>query len=291
MAKPVKYARVQRFQWYKLVFQDKKPVSEVCQLFGVARKTYYYWQRRDYGLNGNKYRTPGLQPNLKLTYEVRCFIEKNKLISNYGPLKMKMLVKKKLGLNLSTTIIYRYYQKHKLIRKPQRRLAWYTPMTERLTINQAGQGVQIDIKYVYPNSKRAYQFSIFDPYTKKYYFMIFPSKHSVHAIKVFKQAQRYFGFEIKSIQSDNGSEFRGDFHIWLTRRKIAHYFIPKRSPWWNGCVERVHRTMDEEYYLNTYRVWTNPYSWLHYYNFKRIHLSLNGLTPQEKLLQSVTIDC
>lgn len=291
MAKPVKYVRSQRFQWYKLVWQNHRSVSEVCRLFGIARKTYYYWQARDYGLNGNQYRPSQLQPNLKLTYEMRRFIEHHKLTSNYGPLKMKLLIQKELGLNLSTTIIYRYFRKKKLIHCPQRRLPWYQPMTEKILVTQAGQAVQMDVKYVYDQDQRKFQFSVFDPFTKKYYFHAYPKKESSNAIKVFKQAQSYFGFNILSIQSDNGSEFRGEFHRWLTNQQIPHYFIPKKSPWWNANVERVHKTIDDEYYHNPYRLWKTSYKWLHYYNFQRIHLSLNGLTPQEKYLQTVTIDC
>ena len=76
-----------------------------------------------------------------------------------------------------------------------------------------------------------------------------------------------------------------------TKRNTPHYFIPKKSPYWNANVERVHRTIDDEYCQNPLRVWKNVYEWLNYYNFERIHLSLNGLTPQEKYLQSVTLDC
>lgn len=291
MAKPVKYTKQQRFQWYEQVHKQGQSVSKICQIFGVSRKTYYYWHKRDYGLNGNRYRSPGLQPNLKLTYEVRKFIEQEKWKTNYGPLKMKMKIKRRLDLDVSTTIIYRYFKKKKLIRRPQRKLPWYEPMKEALIVKKQGEGVQMDVKYVYPKGRREYQFSVFDPYTKKYHFTVCPTKESKNAILAFKRAQRYFGFKILSIQTDNGGEFRGCFHRWLTKIKLVHYFIPKKSPWWNSNVERVHKTVDDEFYLNPYKVWDNVYQWLHYYNFERIHLSLNGLTPQEKLLQSVTIDC
>ena len=58
-------------------------------------------------------------------------------------------------------------------------------------------------------------------------------------------------------------------------------------PCWNGCVERVHRTIDDEFLLNPHRVWKTIEEWLEYYNKERIHLSLHGLTPYEKL-KSVT---
>jgi len=35
---------------------------------------------------------------------------------------------------------------------------------------------------------------------------------------------------------------------WLDKRNIPHFFIPKKSPWWNGYVEEIHRTIDEEFY-------------------------------------------
>lgn len=286
-----KYNREQRFRWYVQVDKYGKSVKETCKIFGISRKCYYKWRFRDYGKSGNKYSPVKNQPNLKLTYEVRKYIEEQKLKTNYGPLKMRYQIKRGLGLDISTTIIYRYYQRKMLIRRPQRRLPWYQPMKYALVVKQPGEGVQIDIKYVYPKGQREYQFSVFDPYTKKYYFQVFSTKESKNAITTFRLAEKYFGFKILSVQTDNGGECRGEFHPWLTRRNITHYFIPKKSPWWNSNVERVHRTVDEEYYFNPLRIWSTAEEWLHYYNFERIHLGLNGLTPQEKLLQSVTLDC
>jgi len=286
-----KYDRIQRIKWYLQVDKYHKSVKEICQIFGISRKCYYKWRLRDFRGGGNTYYPTKNHPGLKLTWEVRKFIEHHKLVSNYGPEKMRLLVKKELSLDISTTIIYRYYKKRKLIRRPQRKLPWYQPMKEKITVTKPGEAVQMDVKYVYPYGKREYQFSVFDPFTKKYYFNIYSSKESKNAINVFKRAEKYFGFRILSIQTDNGSEFRGCFHRWLTRKKLQHYFIPKKSPWWNANVERVHKTIDDEFYQNPYRTWNTPYEWLDYYNFKRIHLSINGLTPHEKLLQCVTLDC
>jgi len=291
MPSPIKYERQQRFRWYSQVLKHQQSVKTTCRIFGISRKTYYKWYARDYGKRDKGYIPIKRQPNLKLTFEVRKFIEEQKFITNYGPLKMKLLVKRKLGINISPTIIYRYYQRKKLIRKPQRRLPWYQPMKHALIITGAGQGVQIDVKYIYENGVRKYQFSALDPYTAKYHFTIFDTKESKNAIRAFLNAQEYFGFKILSVQTDNGGEFRGDFHNWLIKKNIPHYFIPKRSPYWNAQVERVHRTIDDEYYQNPYRVWQTPYEWLTFYNYERIHLTLNGLTPQEKYLQSVTLAC
>lgn len=100
-------------------------------------------------------------------------------------------------------------------------------MKKALIIQKQGEGVQMDIKYVCANSKREYQFSVFDPFTRKYHFTICSTKESKNAILAFRRAQRYFSFKILSIQTDNGSEFRGEFHRWLTKIQLPHYFIPK----------------------------------------------------------------
>jgi hypothetical protein len=284
------YPKEKRILWYQSVDRYHKSVKETCQIFGISRKSYYHWKKRDFGLTGNTVHSR-LRVNTKLTWEVRKFIEENKIKLNYGPLRMKMLVKRELGLDISTTLIYRYYRRRKLIRKPQRKFAWYAPLKQHLTVKMAGEGVQMDVKYVYELGRRKFQFSVFDPFTLKYHFTVFPGKESVNSISAFLKAEKYFGFKILSVQTDNGSEFRGEFHNWLTKKNIPHYFIPKKSPWWNANVERVHRTIDDEFYQNTDRPWKTAYEWLQFYNFERIHLTLNGLTPQEKYLKSVTLDC
>ncbi len=282
------YIKNLRLRWYRLVEAKKRPVKEVCQLYGIPRKTYYKWYRLDQGLGSVTYRNRPIQRTTKLTSEIKSFIEKTKKKTNYGPLKMKMAVKREFNLDISTTVIYRFYKKRYLIRRPQKKLPWYTPMKKRLVITNKGEGVQMDVKYVYLNIKRQYQFSVLDPYSRLYHFSILDTRESKNAITAFQEAEKYFGFPIHSIQTDNGSEFRGDFHHWLTRNNLTHYFIPKSSPNWNPHVERVHKTIDDEYYLNPYRVWKTPAEWLAYYNEERIHQSLGGLTPREKVAQSVT---
>lgn len=291
MNKP-KYPRSERNKWYAQVEVCHRSVKEVCSIFGISRQCYYEWHKLDRAKR-RLYRTDlpkKNQPNLKLTHELKQFIKEAKLHTNYGPEKMRRYVQKRLGIKISTTIIYRYYQNQKLIRKPQRRLPWYEPLKHKLHIRSPGEGVQMDVKYVYEGGRRRYQFSVCDPYTRLYHFSIYDTKHSRNGILAFQAAEQYFGFSIQSVQTDNGSEARGVFHQWLTARHVPHYFIPKKSPWWDAYVERVHRTIDDEYYHNPWRQFRTPYEWLEYYNTERIHQSLGDLTPREKL-QSVTIDC
>jgi len=286
-----KYPKVLRFQWYQSVERHHWSVTDTCDFFRIPRKTYYAWYPQDHGGRSPVYHNPQPHPNTKLTESVKDLIYRTKLKTNYGPIKMSLFLERTIGLIVSHTPIQRFYVKKHLIRKPQKKLPWYQPMTKKLVIARPGEGVQMDVKYVYVNGARQYQFSVLDHFTEKYHCTIFPTRESRNAIKAFKLAQTYLSFAIQSVQTDNGSEFRGQFHDWLTTNNIPHYFIPKHSPYWNAQVERIHKTVDDEYYHNPLRPWHTLAEWLTYYNYERLHLSLDGLTPQEKYLKSVTLEC
>lgn len=125
-----------RSKWYFLVEKAGKGVQEVCDLYSIARKTYYKWRAKDLG--NRSYRSRQTQPNTKLTSEIKLFIETQKLRTNYGPKKMKRLIKRKFNLSVSTTIIYRFYKRKGLIRRPQKRLPWYTPLKEPVVVKKPG---------------------------------------------------------------------------------------------------------------------------------------------------------
>jgi len=89
-----------------------------------------------------------LHPQLKLKSHVRCLIYEAKVKYNYGPKKMKLYVKDQLGIDVSTAVIYRYYKKKGLIRKPQKKLPCYQPMKEPYQARIPGENVRLDVKYV-----------------------------------------------------------------------------------------------------------------------------------------------
>lgn len=154
---PITYPRDIRFRWYRQVEQVHRSVKEVATIFGISRKTYYKWYQHDHSQRPAGYRSKKRQPNLKLTPEICQLIEREKGLTNYGPLKMKLLLRRRLDITVSTTIIYRYYRRKKLIRRPQKRLPWYQPLKDPIIPQQPGEVVQMDTKYVWINGKRRYQ--------------------------------------------------------------------------------------------------------------------------------------
>jgi len=285
---PLSAPREIRARWYLQVEKYGKTIQEVCLIFGITKKTYHKWYNRDHGYGSNNYRSKRAHPHTKLTSEIRLAIYEAKLAYNYGPKKMQFYLKDKYGVLVSTTIIYRYFKKKHLIRKPQKKQPWYAPMKERFKATIPGENVQLDVKYVPGmNGEWLYQFRFTDTVTNMQYAVDCLDKSSQAAVYAFHRAKRYFPFKIRGIQTDNGGEFRGYFAFWLSLQGIVHRFIPKRSAPWNGKVERANRSVDDEYYLNLTRPWKTLSEYVRWYNYERYHLGkgMNGLTPYQKFLQ------
>ena len=154
----------------------------------------------------------------------------------------------------------------------------------------------MDAKHIWQDNRRRYQRTFIDIWTGIQFATVTDTMTAEDTINAFMEAERYFLFKILGVQTDNGSENRGNFHKYLGEKGIAHYFIPKSSPQWDGSVERAHGVIDQEFYLNPTRPWKTLEEYLHFYNYERIHLGkyLNGLIPYEKYLEwktSVTSRC
>lgn len=295
---PLSSHREIRFRWYLQVDKYNKSVTDVCKIFGISRKTFYKWYNRDHGYdrNSHKYHQRRIHPHTKLTPNIKIDIINIKRKFNYGPEKMRIYLKSKYNLKISTTSIYKFYKKKHLIFKPQKKLKWYKPMKQPYLALKPGENVQLDVKYV-PSSKEPktweYQYRFIDTVTNLQYAVNMDSKNSISSMRVFKNAQRNFPFTIKGIQTDNGGEFRGFFHYYLIKNNIIHRYIPKRSAPWNGKVERANRSVDDEYYLNPNRPWKTLKQYVNWYNYKRPHLGkgMNGLTPYQKYLNLAKKKC
>ena len=87
-----------RAKWYFLVEKTGKTVDEVCDLYFISRKTYYKWRRKDQGIR--TYIPKKEHSGKKIKGEIRIFIEQEKMRINYGPLKMKLLIKRRFNIDI-----------------------------------------------------------------------------------------------------------------------------------------------------------------------------------------------
>ena len=83
-----------RGKWYLQVEKYGKTVTEVCEIFGISRKSYYKWYKRDhpFGKTGKPPRK--MHPHTKLVGSTAVAVIKAKKAFNYGPYKMSEFLKK-----------------------------------------------------------------------------------------------------------------------------------------------------------------------------------------------------
>ena len=102
-----------------------------------------------------------------------------------------------------------------------------------------------------------------------------------------------FPLRISTVRTDRGHEFQARFHWHVEDQGIHHVYIKPRTPQQNGKVERSHRTDQTEFYqLLTYTddadLNSKLAAWESFYNFDRLHISLDGKKPYEVMRSLLT---
>ena len=112
----------------------------------------------------------------------------------------------------------------------------------------------------------------------------------------FQKLQMVYPLDIKSVQTDNGLEFLGEFEDYLKSQNILHYFTYPRCPKINGCIERYNRTLREEFLNYNLDSIEDPNTlnlkladYLIFYNTERPHKSLGLKSPIDYLLSERTL--
>lgn len=201
--------------------------------------------------------------------------------------RLSLLIKRKYQIDLKPFTIYRILKRNELIKSKKR----YQRKTRQIKFfypDNAGELIQLDTKYLIRGKR--YQYTFIDVTTRYPVCIVTSRINQLTTIEVTKEALKQFPFKIKLIQTDNGQEFQSLFVNYLKDNlNIKHRYIRVRTPRHNGFVERMHRTVDEEFWQKTDKQLSDKTLnqklkiYIQYYLTERVHLGLNGMTPMEKL--------
>lgn len=285
--------RLKILDWYKA---RGKNISLTARHFGITRYTIRNWQKKltrfgPRSLNDASHRPNNLrQP--KISWEIVSEVVKiRKQYPAWSKYKIQVLLPAEL--KTSTSTIGRILVRKGLINKKisiKRQKASKNPrkrFPHGFKVSCPGDMIQIDTKYIITTGgKRFYQFTAIDVLGKKRVLRIYSSQSSRNGADFLRECINNFDFEIKNVQTDNGSEFLGEFDKLCKKLNIPHYFIEPRHPKQNTYVETSHSADEREFYqqgnisplLEVMQM--RILEWQNVWNKIRPHASLNYLTPE-----------
>ena len=156
---------------------------------------------------------------------------------------------------------------------------------------------------------RIYQQTFIDTYSRVEFAKLYETKHAITSPDILNDRVLPF-FEdhqipLLRILTDRGTEYKGkpehhEYELYLTIEGIEHTKTQVRHPQTNGICERLHRTMQEEFYAVAFRkklydslaaLQHDLDLWMDYYNNQRSHSGKYcfGKTPMETFNESVTL--
>lgn len=316
------YYRYMRFKQYiKLIsgnqiIQEKLAVinffdhygsNATKDAYGVARSTIYNWKKtyKDSKFNPATLIPKSTRPNhsrrMIVDENILSFI-KNLRLNNYpmGKSKIKPLLDayccnlaiQSVSESLIGKIIkrngwsYGKRSKHtgKYIKKKKRMSSKYKP-------KYMGDLVQIDTVVRFDLGIKRYILTAVDVFSRFGFAYTYTGLSSRIALDFMHKLESVAPFVIKSVKTDNGCEFLGEFDNYLNKTGITHFFSYPRTPKSNGYVERFNRTIQEEFvddnieYIEFTKVFNQKLAdYLIYFNTVRPHLSLDKMTPMAYLV-------
>ena len=162
-------------------------------------------------------------------------------------------------------------------------------------VKKPGDLIQIDGIEGYYNGHHYYIMNAIDYVTGVAFSRVFKTKSSARMASFLKDLPDLFGFKIKAIQTDNGSEYIARFHEVAETMGITHCFNYVKKPIYNGKVERFNRTMQEALRYDPDFMYNLAYDhdkaqkiiddFIRFYNYERPHVSINHQPPMTYMLQ------
>ena len=214
-------------------------------------------------------------------------------ISTIGRVVSDLKKKNKLPQNKFLSYYARcdkFQVKHKIKRKKIRRKD-YQP-------EEAGDLVQVDTVVKFINGIRRYIVTAIDLKSEFGFAYAYTSHSSASTADFFKKFQSVAPFQVKRIQTDNGSEFDNLFREYAVKQNIVHFHNYPKCPKMNAVVERFNRTIQEDFIDWRTEILSKSIDkfnadligWLLWYNTERPHQTLRQISPMEYIVNNLIRD-
>ena len=267
------------------VLTGRRTQAEAARYYGFTRSAICKWLKRKPKYNRQyietKLPTPKRFWNQTSNSSVARTIELRKKTGRCAQIIHAVLQKEDIKISLST--VTRILRRHKLTRKKRQTKPPYARIPRPLP-EKPGTLVEMDtIHFIKSNGTRFYIYAVIDVCSRYAYAEYSRYLSAKRSTQVARNAQKEFSFRIKTIQTDNGSEFSEYLYFQLRAMGVYLRHTRPRKPNDNAHVERFIRTIQEEGFKSMLpdesTIKSKLKEFINYYNNERYHLGINCNTP------------
>jgi transposase InsO family protein len=313
-------------------------VSQACKLFGYSRDTFYrykdlYEEGGELALQEVNKRRPNRKNRIESSIEEAIIVMALEKPA-YGQVRVSNELKKK-GLFISPAGVRCVWLRHELetFRKRLKALeaksaqeGFVLTEDQVVALERAKEEKQAygeiethhpgylgaqDTYYVgtIKGVGRIYQQTFIDTYSKVATAKLYDRKNALIAADMLNDRVLPFfeehGISLLRILTDRGTEYCGarehhEYELYLALEDIDHSRTKAKSPQTNGICERLHRTMQDEFYATAFRkkiyntldeLQSDLDLWLQEYNNQRTHSGkyCYGRTPMQTFLETLPL--
>jgi transposase InsO family protein len=284
-----------------LAQSDRFTITELCEQFGISRKTGHKHLERyvELGLKGLQARShrPRAFPQRTAEAVEALIVAERRLHGTWGPKKLHKILQVKHGFESppARSTIGEILRRHGLSAQRQRKPGAYHALNDGLTQpTQPNEVWTVDFKgwFLLGDGQRCDPLTVCDRYS--HYVLACqarPNQQFAGTLRAFRSLMRQAGVP-EVIRVDHGSPFASiglgrlsSLSVWWIEQGIAVEFTRPASPQDNGSHERMHRDLKAEAIqppsANLAAQQRRFERWQYTYNHERPHESLAQQRPAE----------